>query len=69
MRVSEQPSAGRQEDMAYPGTALGWSRMGPHGAVGAHPGVPRGVWGSVCVSLQMSWGMHSLSPWAASDLL
>lgn len=66
MRVSEQPSAGRQ-DVADPGIALGWGRMGPHGAVGAHPGMPWGAWGPVCVALQMSWGMNTLSPLAASD--
>lgn len=33
------------QDVAEPGTALGWRRMGPLGAVGAHPGVPWGVWG------------------------
>lgn len=69
MRVLEQLSAGRQ-DVADPGTALDWSRMGPHGAVGAHPGLPWGVWASACMVLQMSWGMNAaLSPLAASDFL
>ena len=53
------------------GTALLRSRMSPHGAVGARlvgaigrvGGCVRGFADAAC----LSWGMHTLSPLAASD--